>query len=113
MVGNNRLDLVIKYICIKSFWRGLVRKYFVQFVIVIIGLLVMFNEFVKQEVDRVKELDIVVIFIGVGYVVVEEVKLLLGLLGKFYIVLFFSQLFFFIVEVVIEVCRGKRLNFGI
>lgn len=73
----------------------------------------MFNEFVKQEVDRVKELDIVVIFIGVGYVVVEGVKLLLGLLGKFYIVLFFSQLFFFIVEVVIEVCRGKRLKFGI
>lgn len=73
----------------------------------------MFNEFVKQEVDRVKELDIVVIFIGVGYVVVEEVKLLLGLLGKFYIVLFFSQLFFIIVEVVIEVCRGKRLIFGI
>lgn len=109
--GNNRLDLAIKHIRTKSFRRGLARKHSAQLAIVITGSPV--NEFVKQEADRAKESDIVVIPIGVGHAAVEEVKSLSGSSGKFYTVPSFSQLSSLIAEVAIEACRGKRSNLGI
>lgn len=111
--GNNRLDLAIKHIRTKSFRRGLARKHSAQLAIVITGSPVMFNEFAKQEADRAKESDIVVIPIGVGHAAVEEVKSLSGSSGKFYTVPSFSQLPSLIAEVAIEACRGKRSNLGI
>lgn len=111
--GNNRLDLVIKHIRTKSFRRGLARKNSAQLAIVITGSPVMFDKFAKQEADRAKESDIVVIPIGVGQAAVEEVKSLSGSSGKFYTVPSFSQLPSLIAEVAIEACRGKRSNLGI
>lgn len=103
--GNNRLDLAIKHIRTKSFRRGLARKHSAQLAIVITGSPVMFDKFAKQEADRAKESDIVVIPIGVGHAAVEEVKSLSGSSGKFYTVPSFSQLPSLIAEVAIEACR--------
>lgn len=106
--GNNRLDLAIKHIRTKSFRRGLARKHSAQLAIVITGSPVIFSVFAKEEADRARESDIVIIPIGVGLADVEEVKSFSGSSGKFYTVPSFSQLPSLIAEVAIEACRGKR-----